>query len=719
MTDIDTSAPPAESMRVHPLDDENGFVETASEVRRIKGTGLLRLAERLARQDSATAPGSTGPAGPESDGPAAGSLVILGPPELTRQLAVVAEGTPGTTVRTAAPDSDPEPLVDPPDGPRPSLVVIATASLFDPGPARAAALCVRAGVPHLVYGAAGATVTFVGPLWIPGRGVACYECLRIRVSSHSVHGPTWRAYMSHLADSDGRPYEHTVPSWASARLAGTAGSRIAGWAVTAGTKGTDGTGGTGGTPDRSADTLLWRDPTSPDRVERHLSVVPNCPVCKGGPADDTTVTGTLRDAEDDRVGIVHAANVRRAESGPPVYLSGSTSADLSLIKPPMRVTRNGGAGFSKGEAIDATLGESLERYAAGFYRPDRLRLAAWSELDEPAVEPHRFALFSKTQYAEPGFPFEPFGADTPVRWTHATDLATGATVRVPSSQVHMHYRRAPGESAIAPSISTGLAAGPSYRQAVLGGLCEIVERDALAVSWLHRLPPRPVAPEVVAASSRVSYLIERSASWRVRFYDLSLDLAPSCVVAVMEHGSGADHIMSFGSACRPSPVKAVEKAFLEAAQGLTYVRRLLRQYKDWTEPAEDFSDVDDFNKHAVLYTKFPELREKAGYLVHPTLPAPCTRPQRPPYDEAGAPADPLDGLVEELTAVGHPVYAVDLTTPDTRRLGVHVVRVLVPGLQHLAGIHGCRMLGGRRLHEVAARLGFDSAPDNPYPHPLP
>ncbi|MER5770829.1 YcaO-like family protein [Streptomyces sp. NPDC001985] len=703
---------------LHPLDDENGFIETAAEVRRIRGTGLLRLAGRSA---AAPPPPSTGPGSP------GGGVLVLGPAALTRQAGAVLAEVPGPSPRIADEDSEPEPLITPGDGPRPPLAVIATLSLFDPRTARAAEHCVRAGLPHLVYGAAGADVTFTGPLWTPGRTVACHECLRLRVSSNSPHGTTWRAYTRHLARTGGRPYEHEVRPWTSARLAGAAAGRIAEWAAD---------------PARARDTVLWQDPGSPDRVERHLAIVPNCPVCDGGPPSPEppespeppgppasaspspfpSASGPaspgLRDAEDDRVGIVHAASVRRAESGPPVYLSGSTSADLSLLRPSLRVTRNGGAGFSKSEAVEATLGESLERYAAGFYRPSRLRLARRRELDVPAVAPDAFALFAPEQYAQPGFPFVPFDEDTPVRWTPATDLATGAPVLVPASQVHMHYRRLPGESPIAPSVSTGLAAAPTYRQALVGGLCEIIERDALAISWLHRLPPRPVAPEVVAASSRVSYLLEQATAWRVRFHDLSLDLAPSSVVAVMEHGSGADRVMSFGSACRLSPVKAVEKAFLEAAQGLTYVRRLLRRYEDW-QVAEDFSDVDDFNKHAVLYTKHPALRERAGYLVHPSSPAPRTRPARPPYDESAAPADPLDTLVEAVRAAGHSVYAVDLTTPDVRRLGVRVVRVLVPGLQHLAGSHGCRMLGGRRLREVVARLGHDSAPDNPYPHPLP
>ncbi|MEU9749138.1 TOMM precursor leader peptide-binding protein [Streptomyces niveus] len=707
---------------VHVLDDENGFVETAHEIHRVKGKGLSGLTDELSPEllDKLriAPPAATAADATEPDGPRVRRLAVAGPKSLTRQFFAVAEHTSGLDAHELL---DGEDELD--EGPgRCDLVVIATASLFDPRAARTAARCVRAGLPHLVYGAARDGVTFVGPLWSPQGEGACYECLRVRVASNSVHGQTWRAYMTFLAETGaetGTPFQHEVPPWAAAQLAGAVGRRAEAWLTDA--------------ADEATAELLWNDESSPAKTGRTLLPVPTCAVCADlhrtratsttEPNDDGKANGdggpdALRAAEDDRVGIVHATSVRRAESGPPVYLSGSTSADLSLIKRTMGVTVNGGAGFSKGEAVAATIGESLERYAAGLYRPADLHLATWDELEaagRSAVPPAEFGLFSPEQHAEPGFPFTPFDGGTPVRWTQATDLLSGAPVQVPASQVYMHYRRLRGEAAIGQSISTGLAAGPSYWAAVLSGLYEVIERDALAISWLHRLPPRPLPPEVVAASSRVSYLIDRATTWRVRFYDLSLDLTPSTVVAVMEHHSGAEQIMSFGSACRWSPVKAVEKAFLEAAQGLTYVRRLLRQHEDW-EAAEDFGNVDDFNKHAILYSKYPRLRERAGYLVHPSAPVPPGRPERP---APAATDDPVGRITAELAAAGHRVCVVDLTTPDVRRSGARVVRVLVPGLQHLSGVHGCRMLGNRRLYDIVAALGCDTRPDNPYPHPLP
>jgi bacteriocin biosynthesis cyclodehydratase domain-containing protein len=651
---------------------------------------------------------------------------VLGPAELTCDLVAVL-GRARVEVRDLGDSAQPPPS----DA---ELLIASTASLFDPRAGAVNEWCVREGLPCLFYGLLPDGAAFAGPLWSPERAVACYACLRIRIFSNSVHGPVWSACTAALAASGAPALVRRVPPWTAARLAAAVARR-----ATARLERPD---------EDPPGELLWLDEDGSETT-RFLLPVPTCPVCGGrGTAGATGTTGTTRPIEaagttrtprtpraeaeagappltlavDDKVGAVHSVSVRRAESGPPIYLAGSTSPDLSLLRPNLGVVRNGGAGFAKKEALNAAIGESLERCAAGLYRSSRLRTASYAQLGEEASLPSAFGLFGAEQYASPGFPFAPFTEDTPVRWVRATRWADGVACWVPASQVYLYYRRAKEETPIAPSISTGLAAGPSFLDAVLGGLSEILERDALSVSWLHRLPPRPVPEEVVAASPKVGYHLSGATSWRVSFYDLSLDLTPPVVVAVMDHRGAGGPVLSFGAACRISPVRAVEKAFLEAAQGLTYVRRLLKAYEGF-EAATDFDRVDEFNKHAILYTRHPELRPRAGYLVHPSAPTPCDRPARPaPPDSPGHPAaagDDVDLIVKELASIGLHTYVVDLTTPDTRRLGVHVVRVLVPGLQHLSGAHRFRMLGNPRLHTVVRKLGFDSAPDNPYPHPLP
>lgn len=703
----------AAGVRVHVRDDATGFVESADGVRRLSGTGLRVLADHvLPRLDAPARPGELAaaladvlppgtalslldgllsqgiiePATIEAAKDARFTTVeVHGPADLTADLLSVLRRTPHIEAGNPGRGAD--------------LVVVATASIFDPEAGRVNERCVREDRACLHYGVVQDGTAFVGPLQSPASA-PCYECLRTRVFANSVHGPTWRAYAGFLAEAGLPALAQRMAPWNAARLAGAVARRVAGW------------------PERAADDLLWLDEDG-DESRRCLLPVPTCPVCGARRRDRPDAALPMTAAVDDKVGVVHSVNVRRADSGPRIYLAGSTTSDLSLVRPGLGVVRNGGAGFAKRDALNATIGESLERYAAGVSRPGGLRLASWTELTragEPAVRPAEFGLFAESQYAEPEFPFARFAEDTRVRWVRATRWTDGETAWVPASQVFLYYRRARDETPIAPSISTGLAAGPSRRDAVLGGLQEILERDALAISWLHRLPPRPVPEDVVAGSSRVRYHLANATSWRVSFYDLSLDFAPTVVVAVMDGRGGPDPVLSFGSACRTSPEHAVEKAFLEAAQGLTYVRRLVKDYGDF-DPGPDFGNVDEFNKHAILYTLRPELRRRAGYLVHPDEPPVCARPARTPPPEPDG--DPLDAAVAELAAAGHDTYVVDLSTPDTRSVGVDVVRVVVPGLQHLSGAHRFRLLGNPRLREAVRALGFGSEPDNPFPHPLP
>ena len=68
------------------------------------------------------------------------------------------------------------------------------------------------------------------------------------------------------------------------------------------------------------------------------------------------------------------------------------------------------------------------------------------------------------------------------------------------------------------------------------------------------------------------------------------------------------------------------------------------------------------------------------------------------------------------------MLVVDLTPPDVAPLGLHVARVLVPGLQPLHGNHAWQHLSGPRLRQLATVFGPDVNQPwrwNPYPHPCP
>jgi len=83
----------------------------------------------------------------------------------------------------------------------------------------------------------------------------------------------------------------------------------------------------------------------------------------------------------------------------------------------------------------------------------------------------------------------------------------------------------------------------------------------------------------------------------------------------------------------------------------------------------------------------------------------------------------LEYCVGKLVALGERIAYVDLTMPDIAGHGFHVVRTLITGLQPIHFGHGEERLGGRRLFELPAKLGFSDqtrtvADLNQCPHPL-
>jgi ribosomal protein S12 methylthiotransferase accessory factor len=186
----------------------------------------------------------------------------------------------------------------------------------------------------------------------------------------------------------------------------------------------------------------------------------------------------------------------------------------------------------------------------------------------------------------------------------------------------------------------------------------------------------------------------------------------------MEGHSSLGRVVSFGSAAHLEPARAVHKALVEAAHGRMFVKSLLREQPLW-RAGRHFARVTSFADHARFYS------------VHAECQRPLVRWWNSPHvsrrfaDAAAHGHDsqqPLKQLTSRLRAAGYDAYAVDLTTRDIRPVGLHVARVLVPGLQPLHGHHNWPHLGGLRLRALSRVFGPSVKTPwrwNRYPHPCP
>jgi ribosomal protein S12 methylthiotransferase accessory factor len=357
------------------------------------------------------------------------------------------------------------------------------------------------------------------------------------------------------------------------------------------------------------------------------------------------------------------------------------------------------------EAEAGAIAETIERYCAGI-----ARFAALSQAELPAGArclPHRaFALYAEAQEHAAGFPW-PSARWREGLYAEVFALADNRPCWVPQELVGMGPRRG---DAVLPSTSSGLAAHTDPWLALLRAAQELLERDAFAVTWVNSLGGR----EIPLGDNYEAPV--RSRGGQVLAFDLTQAWNPHAVVAVCGRLPQRGHPrIALGVACRQTRAQAIEKAYLEWVQGIMYAGQgaygLLRS--DFAKGGEH---PETFEEHAVHYSLHPERWDNVPLLRH-RFPSSATGAEGA---ETRSPAVALNDLRRMLANLGIELFYRDLTTPDVRAAGLHVVRVLSPALSLLHGDERYPFLGGR-TRDVGWRYPDLVAPSNglnPFPHPL-
>jgi len=421
---------------------------------------------------------------------------------------------------------------------------------------------------------------------------------------------------------------------------------------------------------------------------------------------------------DPRVGIIRELRELEIDDDEPDFFHYlSTACDTRAFTALRNFGNNGGVGTTRPRAIAKAMGEAVERYCAAIFDDRELIRASYRELHDRATPPEAFALYRPEQHAAPGFPWLPFTEETQVAWTRGRSLIDGGEVLVPAAAVHVPfvYRLSLADVPVMEPISTGLACGSSREDATCSALCEAVERDAFTITWQARLSRPRVSRDRLPAE--VLDLLRRyeDAGLDVEIADITTDLGIPTLLTVAVGRVPTSPAIAVAAACHPSPTTALVKSLEELAHTRKYAAQLMDHTPDVPfDLAGGHPAVKTQREHLRAYCPQASIRHTEFLWASDE-----SRELRRAED----PAPSLDALVARVSAAGLEPIACDLTTPDVADLGLAVTRVVVPGLHPLYMGHENRALGGHRLYDVPARMGYDGPaagePDNPYPHPFP
>jgi ribosomal protein S12 methylthiotransferase accessory factor len=389
------------------------------------------------------------------------------------------------------------------------------------------------------------------------------------------------------------------------------------------------------------------------------------------------------------VGIVHRVDEGTAPyDHPRLATAFAEPCDTEALFGAPLQARAGGAAADRASAVRAAIGEAVERYSATCVPRGRLRRARAGELGD-------------VPFAGPEW-LDGRGPDRPVDWVPGCRLRVvgpGEPAWVAASRAYLAGPEDPAPVAV--PTSTGLAGHPEPWVALRAALLEVIERDAVMVTWLREQPVQRLATRLRWRTPGGEVRFDRA----VERYELYRLPSPGAVPVVLAaaYGSAGQPPVAVGAAADPDPVRAARRALVEARQTFEWATRMAVA---GTPVPADPAGLEDLAEHVAYYLDparlgaFDFLRAAAGGTLELDL------------DDLAPPA-PAESqcrtLVGRLADAGLAAFAVDVTSADVRSAGVWVVRAVVPGLYPL--------LVGRHAPEHPRVPRALALSRNPHPFP--
>ena len=328
------------------------------------------------------------------------------------------------------------------------------------------------------------------------------------------------------------------------------------------------------------------------------------------------------------------------------------------------LTTHMGKGLDAESAEVSAIMEAIERVSAECVQRPTVHASFQAMVARVpcAIDPRTFDLPDDTSYR----------GDDAISWVDGWDLLQDEPVWIPADLAI----NPPDDGVLQDVDTNGLAAGNTLLEAVVHGLCEVIERDAVGALLFRSLfadaderasDTRSLMPETLPDESR---------RWRARIDASGLGLETALVDSdvgipvfrsvVLDPGypsSGDERVRKFvGFGAGPNAALAVMRSISEAVQSRLAVIQGAR---------------DSFN------TLSPPARRSAPHFYHADLEAHGQMPFASVHTFSSSDLlDDLQHILSRLRDAGFSrVIAVNLTRADFE---VPVVRVRVPGLTSFA-----------------------------------
>jgi ribosomal protein S12 methylthiotransferase accessory factor len=377
--------------------------------------------------------------------------------------------------------------------------------------------------------------------------------------------------------------------------------------------------------------------------------------------------------------------------------------------------------------------EGVERYAGTEPRGGMVALRGSrsqmvARFGSQVVDPAVFIMHTDEQRANPLFKFEAFTDDLECGWVWGHSIRRNEPILVPEQMAYYNVQVRSGRpvNRFIYDSSNGCALGGSIEEAVLGGLHEVVERDAYFATWYSRVPPLRI--DLRTIDDRYSAaLIARSeaAGFEVHLFDMTSEARIPVVGAMIVDPSDDAKVKSYcASACDGRWSEAIFSALAEVTTSMGVYRKT--ETLDYDRARAMFADdslVRDMFDHVLLYA-LPESFDRLRFILGGEVRSLQACRERLPDAMHIDLTENLEAECARVLKVAEDIIVVDQTFPELQALGLSAAKVLVPGMLPVTFGHQYRRIDLGRLNRFARFNGvqgpaYTHDTINPHPHNFP
>ncbi len=374
-------------------------------------------------------------------------------------------------------------------------------------------------------------------------------------------------------------------------------------------------------------------------------------------APELTIARVMRHAP--ALGITRVAN-----------LTGLDVLDIPVVGVIRPNSQSQSVSQGKGVSLEAAKASGMMESFEGYCAENDILIRHFTTTSElNTLEGLKFAInFPRKTNSE-------FQDSSKIHWVEARDLVSRQAFLVPYEIVHCRYTiPRPVDYGFFSATSNGLASGNNWHEAVLHGLCEVIERDAYTLWGESNIFPwcrERTRLDLSTVNDQLCYeLLEKceKAGFDIAIWNMTSDIGVAtfrCEIAPPEN-SFIHPLIGSGTGCHPDRSIALSRAITEAAQHRLTVISGARD----NLPARAYTDSGSSS----------ETRKRQIIQTEPT---------RIDFQTIGSQSGDtieidLNWVIECLTTAGfQQALIVNLTLPE---FGIPVVRALIPGLEDSIGI---------------------------------